>query len=407
MEYYSIINETIFLSLKNGLNIYHDRFEIFPGKYPNGFYFTTLDNITNLYKYGNILIVLELPDNIRKFKLPMINIWKSDRIFLKNNFILSDLNTYMKFKITIHNPYVINILYTNKNLLNWIKTNLKNINNLISNDNLIYDKNNNDNNDKNNDKNNDDNDNDNNDDKNKKKFILTPEQKKVYDIIKTDDNMKAWFKLNWPLFINNSNIIDYLSITGNIKYLDVWKNYKNINNPITLYYSHDSIDKLNCKNKIEVIKWWLDSGLEIKYTSEALFNISKQNDIKTLEWWKISGLSLKYNSDIIDYASCYGQLNVLEWWKNSSLDIRYTSKAIDYASKFGFITSLNWWKESNLELKYTNKAFDGALKNGYIDILEWWKNNNFQIKYSKKIIQWLLDNNKKNIINWCKNNNIL
>jgi len=70
------------------------------------------------------------------------------------------------------------------------------------------------------------------------------------------------------------------------------------------------MNQLTVQIHIDVLGWWLNSGLEIKYDCEAMNCASMCGDIDTLNWWFDSGLELRYDDSIND-ASIYGHIHIL------------------------------------------------------------------------------------------------
>ncbi|KAI9339528.1 hypothetical protein DFJ73DRAFT_798013 [Zopfochytrium polystomum] len=120
-------------------------------------------------------------------------------------------------------------------------------------------------------------------------------------------------------------------------------------------YTYDAIDY---EPSVEVLQWWMDSGLELS-----------GGRIYVLQWWKDSGLALKYDEWAVRNASKCGQIDVLQWWKDSGLQM----KAVDWASEAGLTNVLQWWKDSGLEFLCTQDAMKGASYRGQTETLQWWK----------------------------------
>ena len=76
-----------------------------------------------------------------------------------------------------------------------------------------------------------------------------------------------------------------------------------------------------------------------------------------------------FNNDIIE---------VLSWWLKSGLEMKYDSHIVDIALKSGRIDILSWWLKSGLEIKYT----DEALNRAHVDCLKVWEESHFTLKES-------------------------
>ncbi len=65
-------------------------------------------------------------------------------------------------------------------------------------------------------------------------------------------------------------------------------------------------------------------------------------------WWLHSGLEMQYTEDAMDWASYRGHIEVLNWWLTSGIpDLKYSSERIQYYSQ----EVQNWWHASGLPLK--------------------------------------------------------
>jgi hypothetical protein len=188
----------------------------------------------------------------------------------------------------------------------------------------------------------------------------------------------------------NKTLVAMASKYGNIKFLDSYLKYKRSNNKIyiddndrlDLDYTWETMNGASSAGKIEVLDWWINSGLRIKYTSLAMDSASEKGHIDVLNWWlrQKNRLKLKYTENAMDYASCVGDIKILEWWKESGLKPKYTDSSMDSASEKGQIDVLNWWVRSGLKLKYSSSSIDIAFEDGNIDVLNWWIKSDLKLK---------------------------
>jgi ankyrin repeat protein len=145
----------------------------------------------------------------------------------------------------------------------------------------------------------------------------------------------------------------------------------------------------------------------LKITYSYISGVCKRGKVDILKWWKNSGYQLLYEESALEYASQYGHVNVLEWWKNSGLELKYDTYALDWASRSGQVEVLKWWKNSGLELKYTENALNWASRNGHVNVLEWWKNSCLELKYNKQALKYASQNGHINILEWWKNSGLI
>ena len=60
---------------------------------------------------------------------------------------------------------------------------------------------------------------------------------------------------------------------------------------------------------------------------------------------------------------------MLKFWFESGKELKYTSDALDLASKNGHLEVLRLWFESGKELKYTSYALNWASKNDHLKLI--------------------------------------
>ncbi|KAI9218823.1 hypothetical protein BC828DRAFT_387585 [Blastocladiella britannica] len=47
-------------------------------------------------------------------------------------------------------------------------------------------------------------------------------------------------------------------------------------------------------------------------------------------------------------ASKNGLIDVLKWWRDSGFELKYSWRAMDYARKEGHVDVVEWWRSSGL-----------------------------------------------------------
>uniref|UniRef100_A0A6C0E8Z9 Ankyrin repeat protein n=1 Tax=viral metagenome TaxID=1070528 RepID=A0A6C0E8Z9_9ZZZZ len=150
--------------------------------------------------------------------------------------------------------------------------------------------------------------------------------------------------------------MDFASKGGNVNVLNWW-----IKSGLPIQYSENALKGASANGHVHVLEWWKNSGLKLQYSSWTLNSIAHTKNtgqINSLEWWKNSGLHLLYHSDSMDQASYNDRIDILEWWKNSGLPLKYSSFSIDQAFETGCTRTLKWWLESGLPLKMQEYSID-------------------------------------------------
>lgn len=121
--------------------------------------------------------------------------------------------------------------------------------------------------------------------------------------------------------------------------------------------------------------WWLqfhyDTQRELLYTVDDLLYAVLTGRIDVMDWWIASGLKLKYPKNMVNSIH---KVDMLDWMyqhhKMGLIDFEYTSLAIDSIQKQSV---LEWWFqkyiEDGLPLLYTHYAIDKLL-NPFEDDME-------------------------------------
>jgi hypothetical protein len=147
-------------------------------------------------------------------------------------------------------------------------------------------------------------------------------------------------------------------------------------------YGPEAMDGASRAGFVEVLDWWLNSGLFLSYTEKALESASAKGHVDVLEWWrlnseKLSGtpqeMPLKVGKSII-LAAQSGRTNSIEWWENSGIPYSHEDGVARLASQHGHVAVLEMWHGfKGSKMIFDNQVLVGATKNGHAGVLEWWK----------------------------------
>ena len=161
--------------------------------------------------------------------------------------------------------------------------------------------------------------------------------------------------------------------------LQWWKDCPTI---IEKSYDEQAMDGASRQGFIEVLQWWLDSGLEPRYTDRALENASSKGLVDVLDWWrsnnsKLAGsdreLPLKVGKSIWLAAQC-GRDQVISWWERSDIAYGHEERVATVASMGGHVHVLDlWFSLKGSKMIFDNQVLVGPTKQGHAAVLEWWK----------------------------------
>ena len=75
--------------------------------------------------------------------------------------------------------------------------------------------------------------------------------------------------------------------------------------------------------KVDVLQWWLESGLQLIYDQDALTLASRHNRPEVLEWWDHSNLPVAYRICDIEEAledAIGGGEAARQWWRKKGVN---------------------------------------------------------------------------------------
>ncbi|KAK5056537.1 hypothetical protein LTR84_012068 [Exophiala bonariae] len=148
-------------------------------------------------------------------------------------------------------------------------------------------------------------------------------------------------------------------------------------------YGPEAMDGASRAGFVEVLDWWLNSGLKLTYTEKALESASAKGHVEVLEWWRVNSLKfagaigrelpLKVGKSIL-LAAQSGRTNSIEWWENSGIPYAHEDGVSRLASQHGHVPVLELWHSfKGSKMIFDNQVLVGATKNGHAGVLQWWK----------------------------------
>jgi len=147
-------------------------------------------------------------------------------------------------------------------------------------------------------------------------------------------------------------------------------------------YGTEALDGASRAGFVEVLDWWLESGLTLSYTEKALESASAKGNIEVLQWWSTNSqkhagtdreMPLKVGKSIL-LAAQAGRVESIDWWDRSGIPYTHEETVAKIASQHGHVDVLERWRElKGNKMIYDNQVLVGATKNGHAKVLEWWK----------------------------------
>ncbi|KAJ3024932.1 UNVERIFIED_CONTAM: hypothetical protein HDU68_007649 [Siphonaria sp. JEL0065] len=194
--------------------------------------------------------------------------------------------------------------------------------------------------------------------------------------------LRWWFNHYPPLdILYNAKAMDWASST---RVLDFWKHESGVPH---LLWTSGAMDKASAAGRIDLLQWWVESGLELKWKARAIDWASEKGYNHVLQWWVDSGLRLLYSSWAVDWASQSGHTHTLEWWVGSGLELKFSDQSIVLASLNGHVAVLDWWDHhSDVDETITWEVSPDILSQSPQSVLDWWRDrNNRKMKESESI----------------------
>jgi hypothetical protein len=208
------------------------------------------------------------------------------------------------------------------------------------------------------------------------KFSLTP----VLTYLANHQKDIFWTSFGLALLPHKASLI-----YNSTKILEWWRTCPAV---LKKEYGAEALDGASRAGFVDVLDWWLHSGLKLSYTEHALENASAKGHIAVLEWWKKASeekgegeLPLKVGKSILAAAQ-HGRGDVIRWWDASGIAYQHEDGVCRMASTQGHTDVLTVWRElKGSKMIFDNQVLVGATKNGHASVLEWWKRSGLSVEY--------------------------
>ncbi|KAJ6134986.1 hypothetical protein N7512_000146 [Penicillium capsulatum] len=135
----------------------------------------------------------------------------------------------------------------------------------------------------------------------------------------------------------------FAAIKKRIDALPRWKPLSDLACHLIVKFSRTDILSYLTENHLDLL--WTTSRLtNIPYRASAIYG-----NPTVLKWWCDAPAlpNKEYKADAMDGASRAGFIDVLDWWLNSGLPLRYSERALESASAEGRVAVLDWWKDAS------------------------------------------------------------
>ncbi|KAJ5843997.1 uncharacterized protein N7525_001738 [Penicillium rubens] len=186
------------------------------------------------------------------------------------------------------------------------------------------------------------------------------------------------------------------AIYGNPNVLTWWRDAPALPNK---EYMADAMDGASRAGFVDVLDWWLHSGLPLRYSERALEAASAEGRVAVLDWWKTASanappsnpLPLKVGKSVL-LAAQSGRTASLAWWDASGIPYSHAENVARIASTHGHVHVLEfWYKLKGPKMIFDNQVLVGPTKNGHDHVLQWWKSCGMRVEFKTCDIEEALE----------------
>jgi hypothetical protein len=186
------------------------------------------------------------------------------------------------------------------------------------------------------------------------------------------------------------------AIYGNPNVLTWWRDAPALPNK---EYKTDAMDGASRAGFIDVLDWWLHSGLPLRYSERALEAASAEGRVAVLDWWKQASANAPLNNPLplkvgksVLLAAQSGRTASLAWWDASGIPYSHAENVARIASTHGHVHVLEfWYKLKGPKMIFDNQVLVGPTKNGHDQVLQWWKTCGMRVEFKTCDIEEALE----------------
>ncbi|KAK5113218.1 hypothetical protein LTR62_003554 [Meristemomyces frigidus] len=191
----------------------------------------------------------------------------------------------------------------------------------------------------------------------------------------------------------NIEALDGASRAGFVHVLEWWQH-----SGLPLKFTEASLEQASSQGHVQVLEWWKSqsstaddvnalggpSGIRLKPGKSICF-AAQSGQVEVVRWWLDSGISFPHEDTVAKLASAHGHVDVLELWhKYKGSKVIFDNQVLVGATKMGSVRVLEWWKKSGLKVEYKTCDVEEALEDGDegergLEVRRWWARNGLNL----------------------------
>lgn len=167
------------------------------------------------------------------------------------------------------------------------------------------------------------------------------------------------------------------------------------------------------KNKVNVLRWCFNEGMEIKHLNVAILVAARKGYIEVLQWFTLHVLhsstsqkqfTLKpysYYKSVISslIVNDNDSLPILQWFVDAGFKFVVTPAEVNALIKMNRFNLLQWLsKVATIEYSIENVIW--AASDGYVNMLQWMKASNNTLQYPCEVMNAAIENNQVIVLDW-------
>lgn len=205
-----------------------------------------------------------------------------------------------------------------------------------------------------------------------------------------------------PTFLTkeySSEAMDAASRNNSTNALDWW-----YNSGLPLKYTEAALEQASSQCHIPVLQWWkehsrhrtpptpgeeappakLRDPLKLK-VGKSITYATQSNKLDAIKWWVNSGVPFSHEDTVTKIASTHGHTKILDYWRSIRGEkMLFDNQVLVGPTKMGKADVLEWWKKSGLKVEYKTCDIEEALEDGVEgdageSVRRWWAENGLNL----------------------------